>query len=166
MFHRAYARLHELAQGYFLHERGAWTLQPTALIHEAYLRLSRSSATSWHSTPHFLSFAARVMRQILVDEARRRHYLKRRLPGGEAVTLVEGAAAVLPRPVDILDLDQALDDLEVLDARKAKIVQMRFFGGLTLEEVAEELGLSAATVHREWRSARAWLARQLEEKTS
>lgn len=154
-----YARLRELAAGYFRQERADHTLQPTALVHEAYLRLQASERQGWHSRAHFLSFAARVMRQVLIDEARRRRVSKRQ--GGKRVTLADNLALASPAGVDLLDLDRALAELASHDSRKAELVEMRFFGGLTIPEAAEVLGLSIATLNREWRAARAWLARAL-----
>lgn len=161
MFRHYYARLREIAAGYFRDERGYRTLQPTAVVHEAYVRLSSDERRRWHSGPHFLSFAARVMRQVLVDAAREKGYQKR---GGEArrVTLVDGSLLSLPKSPDVLDVDRALERLERRDPRKASLVQMRFFGGLTIVEAAQVLEVSLATANREWRAARAWFGKELE----
>ena len=160
-FALCYQHLHALAAAYFRREGDAWTLQPTALVHEAYLRLAPGNALEWKNRGHFLSCAARAMRRVLVDLARRKGYQKRSPPGGFLNTLVDGDALAVPRPVDVLDLDRALIRLEGFDARKAAIVHLRFFGGMSVAEVAEALALSEATVYREWRGARAWLAKAL-----
>jgi RNA polymerase sigma factor (TIGR02999 family) len=164
MVQLTYGRLRQLAAGYLRRERPDHTLQPTALVHEAYLRLSDAERRRWHSRAHFLSFAARVMRQVLVDEARRKGYRKRRPPGGVAVAdPADAGPEAERRGVDVLDLDRVLGDLEAYDPRKAAIVQLRFFGGLTVPETSLVLELSVATVNREWRAARAWLGKALEE---
>lgn len=155
-----YRRLRELAEAHLRGERPDHTLQPTALVHEAYLRLCGDERLHWRNRAHFLSFAARVMRQVLIDEARRRRYLKRRREGGR-VTLADDLVQADPRGVDLLDLDRALRELAAYDPRKAGLVELRFFGGLSIEESAEVLDLSTATVNREWRAARAWLAKAL-----
>jgi RNA polymerase sigma factor (TIGR02999 family) len=137
------------------------TLQATALVHEAYLRLSGCEGFGLSNRTHFYALAARLIRQILVDYARRQNRLKR---GGEAarVTLSETVGLVHPRGPDLLAVDEALVKLEALDPRKAAVVELRFFAGLTLEETAEQLGISPETVGREWRRARAWLCDELE----
>lgn len=137
------------------------TLQATAIVHEVYLRLSGKEGFGLSSRAHFFALAARLTRQILVDYARRRHRLKR---GGQGarVTLTETAGLVEPKGPDLLAVDEALEKLEALDPRKASIVELRFFAGLTLEETAEQLGVSVETVTREWRRARAWLCNELE----
>ena len=155
-----YARLRELAAGYFRRERPDHTLQPTALVHEAYLRLQAVERRQWRSRAHFLSFAARAMRQVLIDEARKRLARKRRRQSAQ-VTLAGDLALAQPPTVDLLDLDRALGELSARDGRKAELVELRCFGGMSIEEVAEVLGLSVATVNREWRAARAWLAKSL-----
>jgi RNA polymerase sigma factor (TIGR02999 family) len=155
-----YARLRELAGGYFRRERPDHTLQPTALVHEAYLRLRSAERRRWDSRAHFLSFAARAMRQVLIDEARKRLTHKRRRQGAR-MTIAADPALAQPQAVDLLDLDRALSELSARDPRKAELVELRCFGGLSIEEAAEVLGLSVATVNREWRAARAWLARAL-----
>lgn len=160
MFDACYDTLRRIAGRSFRNERGAITLQPTAVVHEAYLRLTQRADTPWPDRVTFLAYAARVMRQILVDEARRRGARKRG-GGGGRVTLDGAMLADAPRQPDVLDLDAALCRLERLDPRKAMIVQLRYFAGLGIEEVAAFLSLSVATVNRQWRSARAWLAREL-----
>ena len=170
MFEATYAELKGVAARCFARERQGITLQPTALVHEAYLRLTRQGDFTWPDRVTFLAYAARVMRQVMVDEARHRHAVKR---GGEAarVTWVEemvenpadGKGGELPQTFDVLDLHRALSRLETLDERKGKIVLLRFFSAMTLEEVAEALEVSLATVNREWRVARAWLMRELKD---
>lgn len=144
-----------------LRGRGDQTLQATAIVHEAYLRLQGQEPVPWSSRAHFYAFAAHMIRQIIVDHARRRHRLKR---GGRAarVTLSEAMAWEEAKSPDVLALDQALARLEEIDRRKATIVELRFFAGMTIEETAGQLGISVETVGREWRRARAWLSGQLE----
>lgn len=157
-----YADLHRLAESYLRRERPGHTLQPTALIHESFLRLLAGAPKDWEGKAHFYGIAARVMRQVLVEHARRHRAGKR---GGSAVrvSLDEGIAASPARNVDFEDLDEALEELGRLDERQARIVELRFFAGLGVEETAASLGLSAATVKREWATARAWLNRRLSE---
>lgn len=149
----AYAELRRLANLYLRRERPGYTLQTTELVHEAYLRL-RQQGVEWANPGQVLGIAARQMRRILVDRARARHRLKR----GGGQTLAGPPSA---QPVDVLALDEALSDLAKLDARQAEIVELRYFGGLSVEETAEALAISPATVHREWAMARAWLKQQL-----
>jgi RNA polymerase sigma factor (TIGR02999 family) len=137
-------------------ERRHHSLQPTALVHEAYLRLAAGHALEWRDRDQFFAIAAHVMRQVLVDHARRRRAAKRE---GVHVTLGEADAAMAP--LDVLDLEDALKELGRLDSRQARVVELRFFGGLGVEETAEALGLSPRTVKREWRTARAWLQHRL-----
>lgn len=158
-----YDELRRLAAGYLRRERRGQTLQPTALVHEAYVRLVRPSGQAWQGRTHFLAIAAVSMRQILVDRARRRHAAKR---GGDAVRLTLDEA-MLPADsrgaeVDLLALDRALDALAALDPAQARIVELRYFGGLTVEETADAVGLSPATVKRHWALARAFLKRTLD----
>jgi len=138
----------------------AHTLQTTALVHEAYLRIQERGSPQWQNRSHFFAAAAQMMRQILVDSVRRRTSRKR---GGDqpSIPLEEAGELGGRRPPELLALDDALSSLAELDGRKARIVELRFFGGLTLEEIAQDLGLSTATVHREWRRARAWLYQEL-----
>ena len=144
-------------------ERPGHVLQPTALVNEAYLRLVGQRQIEWQNRAHFLAVASETMRRILVDHARRRKMAKR--SGGWArVTLGEGAAQVDPRDVDLLDLDAALDELASLDVRRSRVAELRFFGGLSLEDVAHTEGRSRATVERDWLLARAWLYRRLTER--
>jgi RNA polymerase sigma factor (TIGR02999 family) len=144
-------------------ERPGHVLQPTALVNEAYLRLIGQRQTEWQNRAHFLAVASEMMRRILVDHARRRKMAKR--SGGWArVTLGEGAAQIDPRDVDLLDLDAALDELASLDVRRSRVAELRFFGGLSLEDVAHTEGRSRATVERDWLLARAWLYRRLTDR--
>ena len=151
-----YRELRRLARHYMNNERPDHTLQTTALVSEAYLRLVHYQKMQWQNRAHFLAVAAQAMRRILVDHARAHHYAKR---GGGAQTLsLEDAPILCAEPApDILALDAALLELESMDARKCRIVEFKFFGGLNIEETAEVLGISTATVEREWRSAKAWL---------
>ena len=151
-----YRELRRLARHYMNNERPDHTLQTTALVSEAYLRLVHYQKMQWQNRAHFLAVAAQAMRRILVDQARAHQYAKR---GGGAQTLsLEDAPILCAEPApDILALDEALLELESMDARKCRIVEFKFFGGLNIEETAEVLGISTATVEREWRSAKAWL---------
>ena len=152
--------LHRIAQRHIGHERADHTLQATALVNEAYLRLVDAKAVAWHDRAHFLAVAARVMRRILVDHARARHYQKR---GGDAarVTFDEGLAVTDERAPDFIALDEALQALAEFDERKCRVIEMRFFGGLTVEETASVLKVSPATVMGDWRLAKAWLQREM-----
>ena len=155
--------LHRLAHHYMSRERAGHTLQTTALINEAYLRLVDNSKPLWQNRNHFVAAAAQLMRRIMVDHARERLSLKR---GGGAVrvTLDETAWVTDTRSEELLALDEALESLAALDPRKSQIVELRYFGGLTAEETAEFLSLSLRTVEREWNMAKAWLYRALREK--
>jgi RNA polymerase sigma factor (TIGR02999 family) len=160
----AYQELRRLAAAYLRRERPGQTLQPTALVHEAYLRLAKDRPGRWQNRAHFCAIAANAMRQILVERARARAAIKR--GGGQPkITLVEnleaGAGDAKPAPVDVLAVDQALERLAALDAQQARVVELRYFGGLSVEETAEALGISPATVKRDWSVARAFLAQQL-----
>ena len=154
-----YRDLHRRAAAYLRHERRGDTLQPTALVHEAYLRLV-DRRVMWKSRGQFFGVAAQVMRRVLVDRARARKTAKR--SGRWArVTVDDAAGAAPPVNVDVLDLDAALGRLEVFDARKCQLVELRFFGGLSLADAAEALGISLATAERDWQTARAWLSKEL-----
>ena len=157
-----YAELRRLAAHYLRGERPGQTLQPTALVHEAYLRLLKDRPERWQNRAHFCAIAAHAMRQILIERARARDALKR--GGGQPrVTFDEGLQASAPdSSIDMVALDAALDRLAELDAGQARIVELRFFGGLSIEETAEAMGISPATVKRHWAVARAWLAKELE----
>ena len=141
-------------------ERAGHSLQATALVNEAYLRLINAKDVAWHDRAHFLAVAARVMRRILVDHARARHYQKR---GGDAVRVTLDEALVVAREPDqdFVALDEALTALAAVDARKSQVVEMRFFGGLTMDEIAVALQVSRDTVKRDWRMAKLWLLREL-----
>ena len=157
-----YRELRRLAARYLRPERRDHTLQPTALVHEAYLRLVDQTHIEPHSRAQFLAIAANLMRQILIDHARRHRAAKR--GGGNKVSLDEAAGAVQQqRPVDLIALNEALEKLAKLDPRQSRIVELRFFGGLTEEEIAEVLDVSPITVRRDWKMARAVLHNQLGE---
>ena len=155
--------LSRLAKRKMAHERPGQTLQPTALVNEAYLRLMDVKQLHWQDRAHFYAIAARVMRRILVDRARRRGARKR---GDDPQLLQIDEADVIPaKPsYDLLELDEALDKLETLDPRKARVIELRFFTGLTVEESAVALDVSPETVKRDWRLAKAWLHSQLAAK--
>jgi RNA polymerase sigma factor (TIGR02999 family) len=155
-----YDELRRIASGQLRRERGGHTLEATAIVHEAYLRLEAQQGFHWPSRDHFFAFAAHLIRRILVDYARSRNRLKR---GGEAlrVTLAEAADLAFGRSPDLVALDEALSALEAVDWRKAAVVELRFFAGLTLAETAAQLGVSPETVGREWRRAKAWLYNEL-----
>ena len=152
--------LHRIAERCMRHERAGHTLQATALVNEAYARLVDVRRISWQDRAHFLAMSARIMRQVLVDHARARRSQKR---GGGAVqvTLVESLAGSDERPHDIAALDDALEALARVDARKSRVIELRFFGGLSVEETASALDVSEKTVEREWKLAKAWLLREL-----
>lgn len=158
-----YDELHRLAHHYMSRERPGHTLQTTALVNEAYLRLVDQKSVSWQNRAHFFAVAAQVMRQILVDYARRRQYLKR---GGQAVqvSLDEAAVVSQERGADLVALDDALTSLAAVDPRKSQIVELRFFGGLSVKETAEVLKVSPRTVMRQWSLAQAWLYRELNQQ--
>jgi RNA polymerase sigma-70 factor, ECF subfamily len=156
-----YAELHHLAAACMRGQRPWITLQPTALVHEAYLRMAHARPDGWQSRTHFMCTAATAMRRVLIDCARRRQTLKR--GGGGEVTFVEGAALEREDPIELLALDEALNRLEEVDARAARMVELRFFGGLEVVEAAGLLGVSAATAKRDWRFAKAWLGRELRD---
>jgi len=157
-----YDELRRLASNFFRRERVNHTLQPTALVHEAYLHLVGQSEVRWQNRAHFFGAAAQLMRHILVDHARSHNAAKR--GGGEIrVTLNEELAATGQREVDLIALDAALDELAALDQQQCRIVEMRFFGGLSIEETAEVLSISPATVKREWSTAKAWLYREMKK---
>lgn len=155
-----HAELQRLARAYMRREREAHTLEPTALVHEAYLRLVDQRAVRWASRGHFLAIAAQVMRRVLVDHARGRAASKR---GGAAERVTLDGLAVAPNQpaLDVLWLHEALERLAALDARQAKVVELRYFAGLSVEEVAEVLAISPATVKREWTTARVFLANEM-----
>jgi len=156
-----HAELRRIAARYMARERAGHTLQPTALVNEVYLKLVDVERVRWQNRAHFLAVAARLMRRILVDVARSRRYRKR---GGEVehVAFDESAAIDIGRGHDMLALDDALDELARVDARQCQIVVMRFFAGLTVEEIATVIDVSPATVMRDWKLAKSWLLRELD----
>lgn len=155
-----YNELRDLAEAAMHRENKGHTLQPTALVHEAFMRLAGQDKANWNNRTHFYGAAAETMRRILVDHARRRRAQKR---GGGAISEPLDAAVVAfeDRSTDLIDLDQALLRLAELDAEQVKIVELRFFGGLTVEESAEVLGVSVSSIERGWRTARAFLLREV-----
>jgi RNA polymerase sigma-70 factor (ECF subfamily) len=155
-----YDELRSLAVSYLRKERPGHTLQPTALVHEAYLRLSGGAAPEWESRKHFFSIAARLMRQILVDHARR-HLRGKRGGGVRPIPFGEDSYASPRHLDDWLAIDRALEELTKLDSRKAEAIELRYFGGLTVEETAQALEISVMTAHRDLRFAEAWLNRVL-----
>src|SRR5215472_18180463 len=159
-----YSELHRLAHHYMSRERPGHTLQTTALVNEAYVRLIDWKNVRWQNRAHFFGVSAQLMRRILVDFARSRAYAKR---GGAArqITLDEAAGVPAQSGADLVALDQALNDLARLDERQSRVVEMRFFGGLKLEEIAEVLKVSVGTVRRDWSMARAWLHKELSRAT-
>jgi RNA polymerase sigma-70 factor (ECF subfamily) len=151
--------LRKRATAFLRRERGDHTLQPTALVHEAYIRLLGQQRVTWRNRSQFFGVAAQIMRRVLVDHARERHAAKRQ--AGVRVTLDDGIGFVRPVDCELLMLDDALHDLARIDERQASIVELKYFAGLSEEEVAAVLSLSRATITREWQSARAWLYRRL-----
>jgi RNA polymerase sigma factor (TIGR02999 family) len=160
LFPLVYGDLRKRAEGYLRKERSGHTLQPTALVNEAYLKLVDQARVKWQNRAHFYAVASRAMREVLVEYARR-HRAAKRGAGETRVALGDGDAVTPPRSLDLLALDVALDRLSALDERQGKLVELRVFGGLTIEEAAEALGISPATVSREWKHAEAWLAREM-----
>jgi RNA polymerase sigma factor (TIGR02999 family) len=155
-----YAELRGIAARQLRHEGAGHTLQPTALVHEAYLRLIEQRSVSWENRAHFFGVAAQVMRRVLVDHARRKA-AKKRGDGARRVSLEEAAETTTPSETPVLALDRALVRLEQLDRDLARIVELRTFGGLTIDEVAHVLKVSPSTAKRQWRTAKAWLTREL-----
>ncbi|AMV34254.1 RNA polymerase sigma factor [Pirellula sp. SH-Sr6A] len=156
-----YEQMKRLAASYLQLESSTVTLSPTVLVHEAYLKLSKQDGDQYQSRGHFLALAATMMRRILVDHARSRKRLKR---GGEFVRVLfdEDLKLSVSNEEDVLAIDELIEELQKLDERQARIVEMRFFGGMTVPEVAEVLGLSTRTIENEWRMCRAWLRKRLE----
>ena len=155
-----YDELRRIAHRYVQRERDGHTLETTALVNEAYLRLVGGQHIEWQNRAHFFAVTAQVMRHVLIDHARRRHYAKR---GGEAqqVSLEDASGMSHQRAAELVALDEALDELAKLDPRKGRVVELRYFGGLSLEETADVLEVSPMTVRRDWRAAKAWLYRAL-----
>ena len=158
-----YDDLRRRAAGYLRRERVGHTLQPTALVHEAYLRLVDQDRVVWQNRAHFLAVAASMMRRVLMDHGRRQKAGKRG-GAGTRVTLDDAFSAVAPRDLDLLALDEALSELAAIDEQQARIVELRAFGGLEVEETAEVLGISPATVKRHWAFALAWLQQRLRSR--
>ena len=152
--------LHRLAHYYMSRERAGHTLQTTALLNEAYLQLTDKTQPQWQNRTHFMAVAAQLMRRIMVDHARARHALKRGA-GAIRVTLDETALVTEERAEELLALDEALEKLAEFDRRRCEIVEMRYFGGLTIEEIAEVLKVHPNTVMRDWKAAKAWLYAEL-----
>jgi RNA polymerase sigma factor (TIGR02999 family) len=155
-----HGELRRLAGRHMRHERAGHTLQASALVNEAYLRLIEIKQVPWQNRAHFFAMASRLMRRILVDAARAKGYQKRNA-GGQRVTLDEALAVAGTASQDFVALDDALNALEVVDPRKCKVVEMRFFSGMSVEETAVALHLSVGTIKSDWRLAKAWLAREL-----
>ncbi len=162
LFPLVYDQLKAVAENYFRRQPANHTLQPTAVVHEAYLRLVDEPNARWNSRAHFLAVAAKAMRHILIDHARHRKTARR---GGdcEQRTLVESLTPAPESAVDLLVLDEALTRLTELSERMARVVELRYFGGLTVEEVAQVIGVSKRTIEGDWETARVWLARELGE---
>ncbi len=160
LFEAVYAELRRVARSYLDNERPDHTLQATALVNEAYVRLFGQESISWQNRGHFFSVAAHVMRNILIDHARQ-YRSEKRGAGARKLSLDEAVSFCSERDVDLVKLDDALRTLETLDPRHVKIVEMRFFGGLSIEEIAEVLQISTATVSREWLKAKLWLHSQI-----
>ena len=158
VFPLIYDELKKIANNYLRHERGNHTLQPTALVHEAYMKLVDHTRMNWQNRAHFVGMAATMMRQILIDHARKHRAGKR---GGEAENLQLEESIVIvsdEKSIDLIALDEALKDLAKFDEFKSRLVELRYFGGLSVEETAEVLDVSEITVKRHWRLAKAWLA--------
>ena len=155
------SELRRLARTYMARERRGHTLQPTALLNEAFLRLTHTRRIHWEDRAHFVGIAAKLMRRVLVDHARARNCHKR-AGEGQKLTLIDAPGPAPPPPIDLLALDRALDALAAVDLRKSRVIELRFFGGLTVEETATALHVSADTIKRDWRIAKLWLLRELE----
>lgn len=155
-----YDELRRIAHRYVQRERDGHTLQTTALVNEAYLRLAGQEKVNWQNRAHFFAVTAQVMRHILIDHARRRGYAKH---GGEVqqIPIEDAAVMSMQRAAELVALEEALDELAKLDQRKSRVVELRYFGGLSLEETAEVLEISLMTVRRDWRAAKAWLYREV-----
>jgi RNA polymerase sigma factor (TIGR02999 family) len=156
----AYPELRRIAHRECGRERQSSTLQCTAVVHEAWLRLAQAQHTTWKDRAHFFAFASRLMRSILIDYARARNSTKRG-GGTPALTLIDTDAVTPPQDVEVLELDAALEELEKLDSLQARIVELRYFSGLSIPETAEAVGVSESTVKREWVIAKTWLRRRL-----
>ena len=164
-----YDEIRRIADRYVQREREGHTLQTTALVNEAYLRLAGQQQINWQNRAHFFAVTAQVMRHILIDYARRRHYVKhggeaQRIAFDEALANEEAILMSEPRAAELLALDEALDELARLDLRKSRVVELRYFGGLSLGETAKVLEISPMTVRRDWRAAKAWLFRRMKDE--
>jgi RNA polymerase sigma-70 factor (ECF subfamily) len=159
-----YDELRRMAHRYLQRERDGHTLETTALVNEAYLRLIEGREMEWRNRAHFFAVTATVMRHVLIDHARRRHYLKRGGNESQRVALDEATVMSPERAAHLVALDEALDELKRLDPRKSRVVELRYFGGLSLEETANVLQVSIMTVRRDWRAAKAWLYRKINDE--
>ena len=158
-----YAELRGLARGYLRRERRDHSLPPTALVHEAYLKLVDQRRVGWQNRAHFFAIAAHVMRRLLVDHARAHRAIKR--GAGLKAPLDDVDGGIAPLDIDVLALDLALERLAAIDQRQSRLVELRFFGGLTSDEIAVVIGVAPRTVKRDWALAKAWLSRELRDKT-
>jgi RNA polymerase sigma factor (TIGR02999 family) len=156
----AYPELHRIAHWHCSHERSSATLQCTAIVHEAWIRLAQAEHTTWKDRAHFFAFASRLMRSILIDYARARKSMKRG-GGVPGMVLIDTDAATQPPDLDILELNEALQELEKFDALQGRIVELRYFSGLSIPETAEAIGISESTVKREWIIAKTWIRRRM-----
>jgi RNA polymerase sigma factor (TIGR02999 family) len=157
-----YSELRRLATNYLRRERAGHTLQPTALVNEAYLKLIDQRNTRWQNRAHFFGIAAQLMRRILVDHARQRQAVKRGGVDQQRLSITSAETVIKQLQIDLLALNEAMDELAQMDPQQSRIVELKFFGGLSIEEIAEVLSIGHATVERDWKMARAWLRKQLE----
>src|SRR5688572_10237607 len=157
-----YNELRRLASNYLRRERAGHTVQPTALVNEAYLKLIDQRNAKWQNRAHFFGISAQLMRRILVDHARQHQAVKRGGSNQQRLSITSAEQFAKQPEVDLLALNEALDELARIDPQQGRIVELKFFGGLSIDETAEVLGVSHATVERDWKMARAWLRRQLE----
>jgi RNA polymerase sigma factor (TIGR02999 family) len=157
-----YSELRRLAGNYLRRERGEHTLQPTALVNEAYLKLLDQKHAKWQNRAHFFGISAQLMRRILVDHARQHQAVKRGGSAQQRISITSAERLMRQPEVDLLALNEALDELSRMDPQQGRIVELKFFGGLSIDEIAEVLAIGHATVERDWKMARAWLRRQLE----
>lgn len=160
-----YEELHRLARRYMRRESPGHTLQTSALVNEAFLRLVDQRNVHWQNRAHFFAIAAQMMRRILVDHARGRGYAKRG-GGARPISLDEGLIVSDQRNAEVVAIHEALEELAKFDARKSEVVELRFFGGLTIDETAEVLGVSSATVRSDWTTAKAWLRREISQRAT
>ena len=157
-----YSELRRLATNYLRRERAGHTLQPTALVNEAYLKLVDQRNARWQNRAHFFGIAAQLMRRILVDHARQRQAVKRGGVDQQRLSITSAETVIKQPQIDLLALNEAMDELAQMDPQQSRIVELKFFGGLSIEEIAEVLSIGHATVERDWKMARAWLRKQLE----